>query len=125
MTTALGSISRAAYKRSLALFRSFGATPTYPHWQARAEICARCPLAHTDGKTTTCGRPFLQQMGRRPEDGCGCPVVEKAKDPAEHCPVDATLSPTPTPTLSPTPTPTSTSTSTAACNCKWCRAGLG
>jgi hypothetical protein len=37
-----------------------------------------------------CGTPFLDQPVRdEPIDGCGCPTRAKARDPDEHCPLDA------------------------------------
>lgn len=110
-SSAWATLSRAAAKKAASVFRAFGTTPTHPRWQARAEICARCPVAHSEGRGLYCGKPLLQQLQRAPHEGCGCPVSAKAKDPAEHCPVDRVLS--------------ARSGEGPACNCKWCTAGLG
>lgn len=103
----------AGVKKLRSLVRSVGGVPTYPGWQARAEICARCPVAVTIKGHLYCGRPLLSDLHRRPEEGCGCPILAKAKDPAEHCPVSPQLL-----AASQGASPSS------PCACKWCSARL-
>lgn len=103
--TLLRVLSRAAVKRTTALLRTLRGTPPHPHWQARAATCATCPIGHRVGKDLYCGKPLLTALHRRPEDGCGCPIVLKAQDPAEHCPVDHRLTPR---------------SDSDGCNCRWC-----
>jgi hypothetical protein len=79
-----------------AAFRSLGAAArrvgwgrVAADWQAKAEICERCPLRVVRCGISYCGKPFLQKIDREPAiDGCGCPCREKAKTPGEHCPLD-------------------------------------
>jgi hypothetical protein len=83
-----------------------GLLPSRVDWMARAEICERCPLRAKEKGISYCGRPFLQQIDRDPViDGCGCPTIAKAKDPSEHCPVNARHQP---------------ASRGSGCNCKWC-----
>lgn len=110
-------LAGAGYKRVRSVLRSLGltpASPTHPQWQARAELCARCPVAVTEKGVLYCGKPLLAQLSRPSHEGCGCPILPKAKDPAEHCPV--------TPAL--TALPASVAGVVGACECKWCSAGL-
>lgn len=101
------SLSRAAAKSAAAKLRKAGLLPVRVDWQARAETCARCPLLVRRGRDTYCGRPYLEQPTRDPAtDGCGCPTLDKAKDPTEHCPL--------------TPRHLPATDDAAACNCKWC-----
>jgi hypothetical protein len=108
----LGVLSRAAYKRSMAVLRSLRAATEHPRWTERAELCARCPVAVTGKRGVVyCGKPFLQQLHRAPHEGCGCPVADKARDPGEHCPVNLTLD--------------GRIVAMGVCDCRWCKAGLG
>lgn len=109
------TLARAGAKKAASLVRALGMTGVHPAWEARTQICVRCPIATSTPKGLFCGPPLLTQLNRRPEQGCGCPVLAKAKDPEEHCPVDAGLTGVPDPRPTP-PTP---------CPCKWCRAGAG
>jgi hypothetical protein len=85
-----------------------GLLPTRQDWTARAEICEKCPLRVMEKGVSYCGRPFLRQIDRDPAiDGCGCPTRAKAKDPAEHCPVNSRYQ---------------LATRDPVCNCKWCNA---
>jgi hypothetical protein len=97
----------AGVKRTRAVVRSLGATTQHPDWQARAETCQRCPLVYMQCGKVYCGKPLLNQLDRdEPTQGCGCPVILKAKDPKEHCPRDLHFS-----------APT---TANGVCNCMWC-----
>ncbi|MFT3789064.1 MAG: hypothetical protein QM770_23300 [Tepidisphaeraceae bacterium] len=96
----------AGVKRAESLFRSIGVGHEHPQWQARAEICSRCPLVVVKCGKSYCGRPFLNQVERdEPTEGCGCPVLAKAKDPREHCPRDLHFD---------------ASSKTEDCDCMWC-----
>lgn len=103
--SALAVLSSAALKKTAAIFRSLGAAAQYPDWQGRTEVCARCPIAQREGRQVYCGKPLLHQIERRAEMGCGCPVVAKAQDPAEHCPVTEQLV---------------EAVGREPCGCKWC-----
>ncbi len=104
---ALFPLFRAAAKATVAKVRARGWAAEHPQWAARAEICERCPLRVIQCNRAYCGRPFLQQPHRDPLlDGCGCPCREKAKDPAEHCPLTSDHQ--------------AASRSKTGCNCKWC-----
>jgi hypothetical protein len=103
----------AGAKKAASLIRSLGLVGVHPQWQARTELCVRCPIATSTHKGLFCGQPFLTHPHRKPEQGCGCPILAKAKDPKEHCPVDPFLIAIP----DPPPLP--------PCPGKWCQAGLG
>jgi len=104
----LGSFSRAAFKFAGSIARKFGTTPTAANWVQRAEMCERCPLRVIQCGKSYCGKPFLQQPVRDAVvDGCGCPTHAKAKDPAEHCPLNEQYQPA--------------AQSNGSCNCRWCR----
>ncbi len=76
-------------KFASARLRQVGALRIHPQWQARAEVCERCALRVVKCGISYCGNPLLQQIDRDPAtDGCGCPCRDKAKSPAEHCPID-------------------------------------
>jgi hypothetical protein len=101
------ALSRAAAKSASARLRAMGVLRGSVDWAARAAVCERCPLRVIASGTSYCGTPFLRKLDREPAlDGCGCPTVAKAKDPREHCPVNARHQPA--------------STSSPACDCKWC-----
>lgn len=102
----LALLTHAATKKAGAFIRSLGAAPVHPQWQARVEICANCPLATKEGDSVYCGKPFLSKVHREAEDGCGCPIMDKAQDPAEHCPL--------------TPQHVPAAQHGASCGCKWC-----
>ena len=118
-SSALGSrpgvfaaLSRAAAKSAASRLRRLGVLPTRVDWAARAAACERCPLRVLSGGVSYCGTPFLRQPDRDPAlDGCGCPTVAKAKDPAEHCPVDRRHR-------------ASTRAADGVCTCKWCSGGM-
>ena len=79
------TLSRAGVKRARSWLRA--ADAVHPEWQARAELCQRCPLVVVQCGKSYCGKPLLRQLERHePTDGCGCPVSLKARDPKEHCP---------------------------------------
>ena len=114
------ALSRAAAKAAGARLRRFGALPTHPAWTARAAECERCPIKVVRAGVSWCGTPFLRRLGvgksaetsdaeRDPTEGCGCPTREKARSPAEHCPLDRRHRPA--------------VRAGGACNCKWCDAG--
>lgn len=99
-------LSQAGVKRLRSVFRDVGVGSVHPHWQARAEICATCPLCVVDRKHTYCGKPLLRQVERdEATEGCGCPILAKARDPAEHCPRNRLFGP---------------STKDERCDCMWC-----
>jgi hypothetical protein len=93
-------------KAASSRFRDLGASRIASGWEARAEICERCPLRVISRGVSYCGTPFLRKIDRDPVlDGCGCPTRDKARTPGEHCPVD----------------PRHQAVETAGgCNCKWC-----
>lgn len=100
------TLSIAGMKRARSWLRA--ADAVHPEWQARAELCQRCPLCVVQCGKSYCGKPLLRQLDRHvPTDGCGCPVNAKAKDPAEHCPRNAAWE-------------TSSKTTGASCDCTWC-----
>jgi hypothetical protein len=102
------ALSRAAAKSAGARLRRMGLLGERVDWAARAAACERCPLRVVSAGTSYCGTPFLRQVDRDPaQDGCGCPTVAKAKDPAEHCPVTVRFH-------------AASSTSHHGCDCKWC-----
>ena len=100
------TLSQAAAKAAGDRLRRVGALRTADQWSARAIVCEQCPVRHLRGGVTYCGRPLLTQITRSPRDGCGCPVAAKAKDPSEHCPLDARHQPARVRGI--------------LCNCKWC-----
>lgn len=101
------AITRAAAKAGAARLRRVGLLPVRIDWVARATACERCPLRVIKCGVSYCGTPFLNMPMRDPAvDGCGCPTREKARDGAEHCPIDANHQPA--------------RTVEGACTCKWC-----
>lgn len=101
------SLSRAAAKAASARVRALGGLAVHPRWQQRAEICERCPMRVIAGGRTYCGSPFLRKIERDPAvDGCGCPTLAKARDPHEHCPLNARFAPA--------------VRQGDACDCRWC-----
>lgn len=105
----LASISRAMAKSAGARIRSVGALPISPLVDQRLAICRRCPLYHVSSTGQPyCGKPFLKQIVRNPSlEGCGCPLPDKARSPAEHCPLTRFNQPARRAHGTP-------------CNCKWC-----
>lgn len=100
-------LSRAAAKSASARLRQLGIGSTHSNWIARAEICERCPLRKVRCGVSYCGDPLLSNIHRDSEtEGCGCPTHAKAKDPAEHCPIDIHHQ--------------AARVSAGDCNCKWC-----
>ena len=105
--SSFGSISVAIAKAAAARLRGTGALSTAADWAERAATCERCPLLVVRGGVSYCGTPFLRQVHRDPAvDGCGCPTRDKAKSPAEHCPVTDRHLPA--------------GTASGHCSCKWC-----
>lgn len=101
----LKTLSRAAARSASAQMRRLGLRSSSADWVRRESICARCVMCITSNGISYCGRPFLRKPLRdQAIDGCGCPCRAKARDPDEHCPVDARHQPA---DLNP-------------CNCKWC-----
>ncbi len=101
-------LTRAMAKAASARLRGVGALKVADNWTTRAAICENCPLMVVRGNTSYCGTPFLQKIDRDPGiDGCGCPTRDKARSPAEHCPLDARHRPA--------------TQESNICNCKWCR----
>ena len=113
-SSALGSrprvfaaLSRAAAKSAASRLRRLGLLSERVNWAARASVCERCPLRVVSAGVSYCGTPFLRKTDRDAAlDGCGCPTVAKAKDPAEHCPM--------------TVGHRGASSVGDACDCKWC-----
>jgi hypothetical protein len=104
---AFAALSRAAAKSASARLRAMRVLPVRVDWPARAAACERCPLRVVAAGVSHCGTPFLQKIDRDPAtDGCGCPTIAKAKDPAEHCPLNPRHQPA--------------SETAGACDCKWC-----
>ena len=105
----LRELSRAAAKYAGARLRSAGQLAVYEGWRDRLTVCAECPLRTVVDGVAYCGRPVWQRdagaVSTQPELGCGCPITDKARDPAEHCPL------APGPTLA-----------SGGCDCRWCRA---
>jgi hypothetical protein len=100
------SLGVAAAKAASARFRQIGLLPEAAEWQKRLATCSSCKLHVRKMGQSYCGRPFLHQIRRIPHvDGCGCPCIDKAKRPVEHCPLDALGRPART---------------DGDCNCKWC-----
>jgi hypothetical protein len=102
----LATLSRAAAKSAASRLRRLGLLPQAANWAARAALCERCPLRVIRGGRSYCGEPFLSRIAREPTDGCGCPTHAKAKDAAEHCPLDAGHRPA--------------ASDGDRCSCKWC-----
>lgn len=106
--SAFARLSRAAAKAAGAGLRQIGLMKQRVDWPARALACERCPMRVIHRKVSYCGRPFLHEFDRDPaRDGCGCPTIAKAKDPAEHCPIDAAHRP-------------AARDAEGRCTCKWC-----
>ena len=103
-------LTRAAAKSAASRLRSLGLLKTQSDWTARAMVCERCPLRVVRGGVSYCGTPFLDEPLRdAATDGCGCPTKAKARDPNEHCPLDARHRPAVT-------------SPAGGCTCKWCSA---
>lgn len=100
-------LSRAAAKAAGDRLRQMGLLGVRINWAARAEACERCPLRVVHRNISYCGRPFLEKVDRDDAlDGCGCPTLAKARDPAEHCPLDPSHRPA--------------RRIAGRCTCKWC-----
>src|SRR5690348_4987586 len=83
------TLSRGAAKAAAARLRRLGGLTAVADWQTRASVCETCALRVVRRGTSYCGRPLLERVDRDPAmDGCGCPTIDKAKTPGEHCPVD-------------------------------------
>jgi hypothetical protein len=103
----LAALGRAAGKAAGARLRRLGLLRQSVDWARRARVCASCPLQVMVRKAAYCGRPFLRQIERIPaEEGCGCPISAKSRDPGEHCPLDRRNRPAGEPD--------------GSCTCKWC-----
>lgn len=102
------ALSKAAAKSAAARLRRTGVLRVFAGWERRTTVCAGCPLRTIIGNASYCGRPFLRQVTRRPTDGCGCPVADKAKAADEHCPLNADGR--------------ASRRDGAACDCRWCAA---
>ncbi len=101
------TLSRAAAKSAGARLRSRGLLKVHPDVEARAAVCARCPMRQVYAGVAYCGSPLLRKVRRDPTmEGCGCPITDKAADPAEHCPITAHFDP---PTVL-----------RGECDCRWC-----
>ncbi|MGF1632391.1 MAG: hypothetical protein ACFCVE_00950 [Phycisphaerae bacterium] len=85
--TTLKRLSRAAAKYASARLRDAGAVRTSPLVSLRLSVCQGCELRKVYGGQAYCGKPLLRALDRRPEEGCGCPLADKAADPSEHCPL--------------------------------------
>jgi hypothetical protein len=107
--SAFAAITKAAAKSSATRLRQMGLLPVRVDWAARAAVCERCPLRVVKCGVSYCGTPFLRMPLRDPVvDGCGCPTREKARDPKEHCPIDARYR--------------AATHAGESCSCKWCAA---
>jgi hypothetical protein len=105
----LATLSRAAARSARSRLRRMGLLTPSVDWARRASACESCPLRVIQRGISYCGRPLLHQVNRTPsEDGCGCPCREKARDPAEHCPLDWRHRPA--------------RRTVEGCTCKWCNA---
>lgn len=105
----LRGLSRAAAKYAGARLRTAGQLPVFPDWRRRVEICRTCPLRVVADGISYCGRPLGQRFfgkSDQPDGGCGCPVADKARDPAEHCPLTS-------------------ETGGGECGCRWCVGRMG
>ncbi|HEX3358450.1 MAG TPA: hypothetical protein VHS31_15865 [Tepidisphaeraceae bacterium] len=103
------TLSRAAAKAASSRFRQMGLAPVRRDWPARASMCERCHLRVIVAGVSYCGKPLLRQVDRDPTlDGCGCPTLQKAKSPTEHCPLDLRHQPA--------------RIIAGRCTCKWCNA---
>jgi hypothetical protein len=100
------ALSHAAAKSAAARLRRMGLLRQRHDWAARASLCERCPLCVIRRGISYCGKPLLERLAREQNPGCGCPTHDKAKDPAEHCPVDLRYQPA--------------RRNADVCNCKWC-----
>lgn len=106
---AFASFSRAAAKSAASRLRQLGLLPQAVDWARRSAICETCHMRIIHKDITYCGQPFLEKITRDlAVDGCGCPTLAKAKDPAEHCPLDWTNHPA--------------RQLPDGCTCKWCHA---
>jgi hypothetical protein len=102
------AFSRAAAKSAAAKLRGLCVLANHRDWPARAAACERCPMRVSHAGVSYCGTPFLRRPLRDAGlDGCGCPTVAKAKDPAEHCPLNAANR--------------AAGGAGGACDCKWCQ----
>ena len=102
----LAAWSRAAAKYAAARARDAGAVAVHPEWRERREACRSCPLHVLDlAGVGHCGVPMTRRPLADPlaEPGCGCPVADKARDPAETCHLHV-------------------DGDDATCDCPWCRA---
>ena len=109
---AFAALSRAAAKSGASRLRRLGLLPTRVDWVARATVCERCPMRVVSCGVSYCGTPFLRMPLRDPvTDGCGCPTREKARDAAEHCPIDGSHN--------------EAATVDGTCTCKWCSVAQG
>ena len=106
---AFAVLSHAAARSAGARLRNLGVLRTDVNWLARLAVCRSCPLRTMSKGVPHCGKPLLQQLGRTPAQGCGCPLTDKAKRPAEHCPL------TPAGAVR-------SAAKTKVCDCKWCAA---
>lgn len=98
-------LSRAAAKSAGARLRRAGILRTDPLSAGRLQQCEACSLRVVADGVAHCGKPLLKQIRRPADQGCGCPVEDKARRPGEHCPI----------TLSGRPR-----NERGICDCKWC-----
>ena len=106
-SSTLAALSRAAAKSAASRLRRLGLLREQADWPTRAATCETCRPRFVHQNVTYCGRPFLHQIDRDPaEDGCGCPVRDKARSPEEHCPIDWRTRPA--------------RQLPDGCTCKWC-----
>src|SRR3954447_14159546 len=80
-------LSRAAARSAGARLRNLGVLRSDVNWLARLAVCRGCPLRTMVAGKPHCGKPLLRQLNRSTAEGCGCPLEDKAKRPAEHCPL--------------------------------------
>lgn len=103
----LVALGKAAAKSAAARLRRLGLLREASDWPARASVCETCFKRIIQQGVSYCGRPFLQKIDRvAADDGCGCPVRDKARSPDEHCPLDWRNRPS--------------RRLPEGCTCKWC-----
>ena len=101
------TVTRAMARAAGAKLRAMAGSP-HPQWPGRARVCQTCHLLVVRDGTQYCGRPFLRLPVRDPAmEGCGCPVLQKAKSQSEHSPLNARQYPA--------------TANSAGCDCNWCR----
>ncbi|MCC6241027.1 MAG: hypothetical protein IT448_12085 [Phycisphaerales bacterium] len=103
------TLSRAAAKSAKAQMRKTGLLRTTPDIDLRKSVCHQCPMRKVYAGVSYCGSPLLRKINRDPvQEGCGCPIDDKAADPREHCPITYQFN--------------AATGASDGCNCRWCSA---